>query len=209
MNVVDSSFVICRSSRMAEDISYKDITVGSLLTELARRLPDHEALVYPGRDLRWSFRRLEEEALQVALGLLALGIEKGDRVAIWATNVPEWIVLQFALAKIGAILVTVNTALGRREVEYLLQQSEASTLILVSGFRGLNYIEILREMAPELSSSSECGLRSERLPHLRRVIYIGEDTQRGMIRYRELFDFASRFSLAELRSRESRLDIDE
>src|SRR5881409_2415707 len=117
---------------MSEVISYKDITVGSLLTELARRLPDHEALVYPDRDLRWSFRRLEEEALRISLGLLALGVEKSDRVAIWATNVPEWIVLQFALAKIGAILVTVNTALGRREVEYLLQQSDSGTLFLVS-----------------------------------------------------------------------------
>jgi non-ribosomal peptide synthetase component F len=75
--------------------------------------PDNEALVYSDRNLRWNFRELETEARLIARGLIASGVERGDRVAVWATNVPEWIVLQFALAKIGAILVTVNTSLGR------------------------------------------------------------------------------------------------
>src|SRR5688572_30816803 len=134
-----------------EEVSYKDITVGALLTELGQRLPDHEALVYPYRKLRWSFSQLDNEAKRLARGLLALGIQKGDRVSIWATNVPEWVVLQFALAKIGAILVTVNTAFSRREVEYLLQQSETSTLFLMSGFRTVNYVGIIRDILPELS----------------------------------------------------------
>ena len=89
---------------------FRDMTIGRLLSDLALSLPDQEALVYPDRNLRWSFSRLQREAVQLARGLMAAGIEKGDRVALWATNVPEWIVLQFALAKVGAILVTVNTS---------------------------------------------------------------------------------------------------
>src|SRR5215208_2430897 len=106
----------------------RDVTVGRLLTSLAAALPQHEALVYRDRNLRWSFLELETEARLIARGLIAAGVQRGDRVAVWATNVPEWIVLQFALAKIGAILVTVNTSLRAREVEYLLRQSEATTL---------------------------------------------------------------------------------
>ncbi len=194
---------------MIENMSFKDITVGNLLTELSRQIPDREALVYPDRNLRWSFSRLEEEARRVAMGLLALGIEKGDRVAIWATNVPEWVVLQFALAKIGAVLVTVNTGLGRREVEYLLQQSETSTLFLISGFRSLNYLETLREVAPELSSAKPGDLKSTMLPQLRKVIYIGEDPQPGMLHYRDLFELSRRASPADLRRRQAAMHVDD
>src|SRR5262245_28160914 len=115
---------------MAFTGSYRDVTIGDLLTRLAADLPDREALVYPDRGIRWTFARLEQEATLVARGLLGLGVQKGDRVSIWATNVPEWIALMFALAKVGAVLVTVNTALGPREIEYLLAQSETSTLFL-------------------------------------------------------------------------------
>ena len=89
---------------------YRDVTVGNLLTHLAGALPDAEALVY-AEGPRYTFASLEQEAREIARGLIAIGVEPGDRVALWATNVPQWIVLQFALAKIGAILVTVNTAL--------------------------------------------------------------------------------------------------
>src|SRR5436190_19590797 len=91
--------------------AYCDVTIGELLTHLARDYPQHDALVYPDCDLRLSFLELEQLSRQIARGLLGIGIQPGDRVALWATNVPEWVVLQFALAKIGAILVTVNTSL--------------------------------------------------------------------------------------------------
>ena len=121
------------------------MTIEQLLTRLAESLPDHEALVYPDRHLRWTFGDLEREARLIARGLIASDVERGDRVAVWATNVPEWIVLQFALAKIGAILVTVNTSLRAREIEYLLRQSEASTLFTIAGFKGVDYMAELRE----------------------------------------------------------------
>src|ERR671912_2267694 len=124
---------------------YRDVTVGQLLTRLAASLPDNEALVYSALGLRWSFGDLEREARLIARGLIGAGVTRGDRVAVWATNVPEWIVLQFALAKIGAILVTVNTSLRAREIEYLLRQSETSTLFTIAGVKGVDYMAELRE----------------------------------------------------------------
>ena len=105
------------------------MTVGQLLTRLATAFPDHDALVYADPDRRWTFAALEQEARLIARGLIGAGVAQGDRVAVWATNVPEWIVLQFALAKIGAILVTVNTSLRAREIEYLLRQSQTSDAV--------------------------------------------------------------------------------
>src|SRR5215813_13828073 len=127
-----------------ERFPFRDVTVGDLLTRLSEALPDSDALVYAGGP-RWTFAALEREARTIARGLLAVGVEPGERVVVWATNVPEWIVLQFALAKIGAILVTANTSLRSRDIEYLLRQSEAATLIAIRGFRDLDYIAELRQ----------------------------------------------------------------
>ena len=106
----------------AQSPPYRDVTVGELLTRLAAALPAHEALVYEGQP-RYTFAALDQEARTIARGLMALGVEPGERVVLWATNVPEWVVLQFALAKIGAVLVTANTSLRARDIEYLLRQS--------------------------------------------------------------------------------------
>jgi fatty-acyl-CoA synthase len=139
---------------------YRDVTVGRLLTALANALPDREALIYSHRGMRLTFAALEQEAGTVARGLMAIGVRRADHVALWATNVPEWVVLQFALAKIGAVLVTVNTSLRAHEVEYLLRQSEASTLITMRGFRDLDYLRIIGNI---------------QRPHtLRRVVVIGD-----------------------------------
>src|SRR5438874_2710416 len=128
----DTENGVAAARRICEKISanvspppYRDVTVGNLLTLLAGALPDAEALVYAGGP-RYTFAALEREAREIARGLIAIGVEPGDRVAVWATNVPQWIVLEFALAKIGAILVTVNTSLRAPEVEYLLRQSDTS-----------------------------------------------------------------------------------
>src|SRR3954468_309290 len=118
---------------------FRDVTVGDLLTRLARALPDREALVY-GEAPRFTFAALEREARTIARGLMAAGIAPGERVVVWATNVPEWVVLQFALAKIGAILVTANTLLRSKDIQYVLRQSEAATLITIRGFRDVDYV---------------------------------------------------------------------
>jgi fatty-acyl-CoA synthase len=116
---------------------FRDITVGNLLTSLSGALPSQPALLYENGP-RYTFAELEQEARLVARGLIAHGVRPGERVVVWATNVPEWIVLQFALAKAGAILVTANTSLRAKEIDYLLRQSEAATIVTISGFRGVD-----------------------------------------------------------------------
>jgi len=178
--------------------AYCDVGVGELLTLLARDYPEHEALIYPDLGLRFDFNQLEWLSRKIARGLMDIGVEPGNRVALWAPNVPEWVVLQFALAKIGAILVTVNTSLRAAEIEFLLKQSESSTLITVAGFRDVNYVETIHELLPELRTSEEGMLQSAKLPFLRRVIYIGEEHPDGMIRYDALLARSENVSDAQL-----------
>ncbi len=105
------------------------VTVGKLLEERARQYADREAVVYADRGLRLTYRQFNDYCRLVARGLMRLGIEKGEHVAIWATNVPEWIACQFATGKMGAVLVTVNTNYRAAELEYLLRQSDSTTLV--------------------------------------------------------------------------------
>src|SRR6185436_4048148 len=189
--------------------TYRDVCIGELLELLARDYPNREALIYPDRALRYDFSQLESLARKVARGLLGLGIESGDRVALWAPNVPEWVVLQFALAKIGAILVTVNTSLRASEIEYLLKQSQTSTLITVTGVRDVDYVETIYEVIPELRRSDPGTLQSIKLPFLRNVIYIGDEHPDGMIRYDSLLEKAETVSDAQLDARMSVQQIDD
>ncbi len=179
---------------------YRDVTIGALLTQLARAIPDNEALVYTDRNIRLTFAQLEAEARLIARGLMASGVERGDRVAVWATNVPEWVVLQFALAKIGAILVTVNTALRASEVDYLLRQSETSTLFTIRGFRDVDYVAALEEIG---------ATTNNRLPELKRVFYIGDDVPASLTPYLRLRELASGVTESQLDARESQVGVDD
>src|SRR5215218_9968504 len=172
--------------------SFRDIAVGELLTRLAASLPGNEALVYSDRNLRWTFRELEAESRLIARGLIAAGVERGDRVAVWSTNVPEWIVLQFALAKIGAILVTVNTSLRARELEYLLRQSGTSTLFTIAGFRGVDYMAELRESGATVP----------------RVFFIGGSCPADATPYEDLRSGAGSVTDGELDAREALVGVD-
>lgn len=188
--------------------AYQDVRVGELLALLARDYPEHEALIYPDRGLRYDFSQLEWMAREIGKGLISLGIEAGDRVALWAPNVPEWVVLQFALAKIGAVLVTVNTSLRAGEIEYLLKQSESSTLITVAGFRDVDYVQAISGIVPELAGAEEASLRSTKLPFLRNVIYIGDEHPSGMIRYDSLLARSDKVSDEQLDARLASQSLD-
>jgi len=177
---------------------YSDVTVGDLLTRLARALPAHDALVYAHAP-RYTFDALECEARTIARGLMALGVESGERVVVWATNVPEWVVLQFALAKIGAILVTANTSLRAKDIDYLLRQSEAATLITIRGFRDVDYVGAL----------AEAGATRGAIPALHRILYIGAETPEGFRPYEELRRLADRVSEADLDTRGRAVAVDD
>jgi fatty-acyl-CoA synthase len=149
-----------------------NITLADLVDKMALEYPLQEAFVFPQFNLRYTYLSFKEEAERIACGLTAIGIKKGDHVAIWATNYPEWMFTLFACAKIGAILVTVNTSYKIHEAEYLLRQSDTSTLVMIDGFKDSNYIEIIHEICPELAGSKPGELKSKRLPCLKNVIAI-------------------------------------
>lgn len=184
-------------------------TVGHLLEDTARRFPTNDALVYPDRGLRLTYSEFNALCDRVAKGLLALGIKKGDHLAIWATNVPEWLILQFATAKIGAVLVTINTSYKSAELEYVLNQSDSTTLFLVKSFKDTDYVETTYEVIPELRSASPDRVSCARLPFLRRVVFLGDTPPAGMLAFSSLEKLGSRISDAELAAVKATLQEDE
>ncbi|MBM7581648.1 fatty-acyl-CoA synthase [Caldicoprobacter guelmensis] len=171
-------------------MSMMEITMGQLLDMQAERYPDHEAVVYPFEKVRWTYSEFREKVNQIARGLIRIGIKKGQHVAVWATNVPEWLLAQFALAKVGAVLVTVNTNYKIFELEYLLRQSDSTTLIMTKGFKDSDYVKIINDLCPELKDCQPGKLNSAKLPYLKNVIYIGEESYPGMYNFNDLYRFA-------------------
>ncbi len=188
---------------MAEFI---ELTIGGLLDDIARRYHDLDALVYNDRGIRYSWREFNEISRRLAKGLIRLGVKKGDNVAIWAYNVPEWVILSFATAKIGAVLVTVNTAYKSAELDYLLNQSDAGTLFMVKSWKDTDYVATLNEVVPELAAAQPGTLSTPKLPFLKNVVFIGEETPAGMLNFREIMAMGEEVTDAELASVESTLD---
>ncbi len=165
---------------MAGETPWVDgLTIDQVFRETVKRYGTQDALVFPQRGLRWSWQQLEQRVEQAARGLWALGIRRGDHVAIWATNVPEWVVTQLATARIGAVLVTVNPAYRPYELQYVLEQSDAVALLLVERFKSSEYYHMLAEVCPEVARTEPDRWRAERYPHLRRVIAISDS--RGIL----------------------------
>jgi fatty-acyl-CoA synthase len=171
----------------AKPESISSCLLGDVLRRQAAQFPDKDAVIYPELGLRWTFRELEQLAEECARGLAALGIQKGERVALWSTNLPEWVVLFFGLAKIGAVMVTVNTLLRTHEVEYLLRQSEACAVILSQGYRDVDYPQTLYQIVPELSEHQPANrLQSAKLPCLRHALFLGDAAPTGMIPFHQV-----------------------
>lgn len=190
-----------------------NLTIGELFDHQCEANADKEALVYNypeiGLDLRLTFRQYQEEINRLARGLLALGIEKGEHVAVWATNVPEWVMLEIALAKIGAVLVTVNTNYRAAELEYVLRQGDVTTLFMIEGFRGNSYVESVYRIAPELKNLNDPirdRLRSSNLPELKRSVLIGNKPTRGFMLYSEVAPLGESVAGEALLKRQSGLD---
>ncbi|WP_319507705.1 AMP-binding protein [uncultured Methanolobus sp.] len=161
-------------------------TVGVFFEKQVMNDPDREFLVYPDRDLRFTYKEFDERVNMLAKGLLEIGIGKGDHVGIWATNVPDWLTFLFATSKIGAVFVTVNTAYKIHEVEYVMKQADLKAIAIIDGFRDVSYIDTIYELVPELKTQSRGNLKTEKFPFLKNVIFIGQEKHRGMYSTREL-----------------------
>ena len=167
------------------DIPLREITMADMFDETANKYPDNDGLVYPLEGRRWTYRELQRDANILARGFMSIGVKKGDHVAIWATNVPAWYITFWAATKIGAVLVTVNTAYKIHEAEYLLRQSDTHTLVFVEGWRDSDYAGIIRELCPELATSTPGEpLHIKRLPFLRNIVTVGF-SMRGCLTWEE------------------------
>lgn len=185
------------------------ITVGALLDRVTAENPDNEALVYTDRDLRYTYRQFNDLCRQVAKGLMAMGIKKGEHIAIWATNVPEWVTMQFATGKMGAVLVTVNTNYKTFEAEYLLKQSDSTTLVMINGTKTSDYLKMINELCPELKNCKPGELKSEKLPLLKNLVFIGDDTPAGMFNFKDILTMSEQITDEELDARQASLDPDD
>ncbi|MCL2114592.1 MAG: AMP-binding protein [Methanobrevibacter sp.] len=165
---------------------FSEETIGEFFERQVEAQGDREIIVYPDRDLRFTYKEFDERVNILAKGLLSIGIKKGDHVGIWAKNVPDWLTFLFATAKIGVVLVTVNTAYKSHELDYILKQSDMKALAIIDGFRDVSYIETLYELVPELKTHSRGNLKSNEYPHLKNVIYIGQEKHRGMYNTNEI-----------------------
>lgn len=164
---------------------------------LAEKYPDATAIKYTDRDFHLTWKQLDELTDKLAKGLLALGVGKDDKVAIWATNVPEWHLTLFAAVKIGAVLVTVNTNYKIFELEYLLKQSDTKVLVMTGGFKDSDYIKTVNELLPELASSKDGDVDNKKFPELKNVLFAGKTAPQGMGSFWDLVDLGGKVSDAE------------
>lgn len=184
----------------------REWTLGQILDHTVSLYPDRDAIVYADRNYRQTWREFGALVDRFAKGLMAMGIQKGEKVAVWATNVPYWVALQFATAKIGAILVTVNTNYREHEVRYLLTHSECENIFLVDRVRDHDFLETLYSIAPELRVQSRKSLVCTSLPHLKRVCFLGAEKYRGMYSVPEILSLAVMVDDEEFAARQASLD---
>jgi len=177
-----------------------DSTLGEMIEKWAYKTPDNDFMIYPDRNLRFTYGEFNNRVDALAKGLLFIGIKPGDKVGIWAKNVPDWLTIMFATAKTGAILVTINTSYKLSEIEYLLKNADIHTLCLVDGFRDSDYVNMIFNLVPELKEQPRGELYSEKFPELKNVVFIGQQKHRGMYNTAELILLGNHVDDLELES---------
>ncbi|MBQ5941912.1 MULTISPECIES: AMP-binding protein [unclassified Massilia] len=193
----------------AHDVPLIGETIGPFLARIAARYPDNEALVVPHQDVRWTYAQFDERVTALAAGLLALGLQPGDRVGIWSPNCAEWVLVQFATARAGLVLVNINPAYRRAELEYVLGKVQCACLILAPAFKTSDYLAILQDVVPEIRASAPGRLHAVRLPQLRHVIRLGSGQTPGMRGFDTLLAPPSAGQRAHLAAIETGLQFDE
>lgn len=172
-------------------MDFINMTIGEWMDKQAREYPDQPAVIYT-HDFKYTrtYKEFNDEAHKIAKAFLAMGIKRGDHVAIWATNNPEWYLTLFACVKIGAVLVTVNTGYKIHEAEYLLKQSDTKMLVMCDSFKDTNYVDIMNRLCPEIlkDGADRGNICSKRLPLLKKIVSIDEEHHTGMYHWSELYD---------------------
>jgi len=174
-------------------------TFGQYLEQWAAETPDKEFIVYPDRNLRFTYAEFNIRVDNLAKALLHIGMKPGDKLGIFANNVPDWLTFMFSCAKIGVVLVTINTNYKSHELEYLVKNSDLATLCIVNGWRDSDYVQMVNELVPELKDSQRGFLKSEKFPYFKNLIFIGQEKHRGMFNTAELILLGSQLDNQLLR----------
>lgn len=191
------------------DMTLLHKTIGEIVREQAVLHPSREAYVYPEHGIRKTYKEFDEETDLLAKAFIGMGIKKGEHVAIWSDNKREWLLSQYATGKMGAVLVTVNTNYQAAELEYLLQQSESTTLILDESFKGTSYIDLIRKVCPEISDRKESAVINDKLPHFKRIILMTERAEAGMYKWSDFMSHADKVTDEKLEERFVTLNPDD
>lgn len=170
----------------AQEPPLLELTIPELLVQTAARFPNHVAAIFEAQGIRWTYRDLIREVDALAGGLLQLGLKPGDRVGVWAPNCAEWLLAQFATARLGIILVNVNPAYRPFELSYALKKTGCTALILAAQFKNSDYVAMLSEVVPEIAASDPGALHAAELPDLRAVIVTEAEAPDGMIAFPDL-----------------------
>ena len=173
-------------------------TIGNKFEEIVNQFPNNDALVVCHQDIKWSYKLLNEKVDELATGLLALGITKGERLGIWGPNSYEWVLTQLATAKIGVIMVCLNPAYRLYELEYALNKVECKAVISAESFKSSQYLSMLNQLAPELTRCAAGKLDSHKLPHLKTVIRMGDEETSGMFNFNAVCQLGGQKEQAEL-----------
>ena len=185
------------------------LTFSQMLDKVTDTFPDQYAFRYTTLDYTRTYAQFRSDVDDFARALVALGVKSGDHVAVWATNVPQWYIAFWATVKLGAVLVTVNTAYKIHEAEYLLRQSDTHTLVLIDGFRDVSYVDIIKEICPELATADpQKPLRCKRLPFLRHVITVSS-RQSGCLTWADALALSERVPVEEVWRRASKVRPDD
>ncbi len=187
----------------------REYTLGQLLDQTIARCGPQDAVVYADRGFRLTWYEFGIEVDRLARGLMALGIKRGEKIALWATNVPHWIVLMFAAAKIGAILLPLNTNYKTAEIDFALSQSDTENIFVINGYRDTDYVQILNDLIPELRQQPRGELKSARYPHLKRVMFLGPEKHRGMYSLNEVMALSVEVSQEEYLQRQAECDVND
>ncbi len=187
----------------------REYTLGQLLDQTIARCGENDAVVYADRDFRLTWYEFGEEVDRVAKGLMALGVKHGEKVALWATNVPHWVVLMFATAKIGAILLPLNTNYKSHEMDFALTQSNAESLFIIAGYRDCDYVKVINDLVPELKTQPRGKLSSAKYPHLKRVMFLGAEKHRGMYSLNEIKALSVEVSDEDYFARQKEVDVND
>ena len=187
----------------------RNYTLGQLLDQTIARCGPQDALVYSDRDYRLTWYEFGEEVDRLARGLMSLGVQHGEKVALWATNVPHWIALMFATAKIGAILLPLNIHYKEAEIDFALKQSDTENIFVINGYRDCDYVQTLYKLIPELQEQPRGELHCKRYPHLRRVMFLGPEKHRGMYSLNEVLALSVETSMQAYLARQAEVKPDD